>query len=156
MDFLAPRSWADALAAKAEHPEAVPIAGGTDVMVELNFNRLRPPALLDLSKVGELRDWGQDNGVLRVGCRRHLRPGHQRAGPPAPGASHGLADGRLSSDPQPGHGGGQPGLGLARRRRPSAPAGQRSFGRGGVCPGAAGGTGGGLLQGAEAARPPAG
>ena len=67
MEFLAPRSWADALAAKAEHPEAVPIAGGTDVMVELNFNRLRPPSLLDLSKVGELRDWGQDNGVLRVG-----------------------------------------------------------------------------------------
>jgi CO/xanthine dehydrogenase FAD-binding subunit len=67
VEFLAPRSWADALAAKAEYPEAVPIAGGTDVMVELNFNRLRPRALLDLSKVGELRDWGHDGGVLKVG-----------------------------------------------------------------------------------------
>ena len=39
MDFLRPVSWTDALAAKAEHPDAVPIAGGTDVMVELNFDR---------------------------------------------------------------------------------------------------------------------
>jgi CO/xanthine dehydrogenase FAD-binding subunit len=68
VDFFAPRSWADALAAKADHPAAVPIAGGTDVMVELNFNRLRPDALLDLSRVDELRDWGHDDGALRVGA----------------------------------------------------------------------------------------
>jgi CO/xanthine dehydrogenase FAD-binding subunit len=68
VDFIAPRSWADALAAKAEHPEAVPIAGGTDVMVEVNFNRLRPPALLDLSRLGELREWGHDDGMVRVGA----------------------------------------------------------------------------------------
>lgn len=35
MDFLRPASWEEALAAKAEHPTAVPIAGGTDVMVEI-------------------------------------------------------------------------------------------------------------------------
>ncbi|MEU2213316.1 hypothetical protein ABZ566_40445, partial [Streptomyces hygroscopicus] len=29
--------WEEALAAKAEHPTGVPIAGGTDVMVEINF-----------------------------------------------------------------------------------------------------------------------
>ena len=68
MDFITPRSWADALAAKAAYPESVPIAGGTDVMVELNFNRLRPTALLDLSRVEELRDWRRENGVLRVGA----------------------------------------------------------------------------------------
>jgi CO/xanthine dehydrogenase FAD-binding subunit len=38
MEFLQPRSLADALAAKAEVPGAVPIAGGTDVMVEINFD----------------------------------------------------------------------------------------------------------------------
>ena len=27
---------------KAEQPDAVPIQGGTDVMVELNFDRRRP------------------------------------------------------------------------------------------------------------------
>ena len=45
MEFLAPTSWADALAARSEHPGAVPIAGGTDLMVELNFDRSRPAAL---------------------------------------------------------------------------------------------------------------
>ena len=39
MDVLTPRSLEEALALKAEHPEAVPIQGGTDVMVALNFDR---------------------------------------------------------------------------------------------------------------------
>ncbi len=44
MKFLQPAAWADALAIKSEMPDAVPIAGGTDVMVELNFDaRRRPP-----------------------------------------------------------------------------------------------------------------
>jgi CO/xanthine dehydrogenase FAD-binding subunit len=68
MDFLAPRSWAEALAARAAHPGAVPIAGGTDLMVELNFNRRHPEALIDLSRVDELKQWGRDNGKLRVGA----------------------------------------------------------------------------------------
>jgi CO/xanthine dehydrogenase FAD-binding subunit len=68
MEFLQPRSLADALAAKAERPEAVPIAGGTDVMVELNFDHRRPEALLDLSRVGELADWDRQDGRLRVGA----------------------------------------------------------------------------------------
>ncbi len=68
MDFLAPRSWSDALALKAEHPEAVAIAGGTDVMVDLNFDRRRPLALLDLTGVRELREWGREDGALRVGA----------------------------------------------------------------------------------------
>lgn len=68
MDFLQPGSWADALAAKAEHPEALPVAGGTDVMVDINFDRARPPALLDLTRIGELTQWAPENGSLRVGA----------------------------------------------------------------------------------------
>jgi CO/xanthine dehydrogenase FAD-binding subunit len=68
VEFLAPRSWADALAAKAEHPEAVAIAGGTDVMVDLNFDRRRPSALLDLARVDEMAEWGREDGMLRVGA----------------------------------------------------------------------------------------
>ncbi|GAA3109585.1 FAD binding domain-containing protein [Pseudonocardia yunnanensis] len=69
MDFLAPATWADALAAKAEHPDAVPVAGGTDVMVELNFDHRRPPALLDLTRVAELREWSPDaDGAIRLGA----------------------------------------------------------------------------------------
>jgi CO/xanthine dehydrogenase FAD-binding subunit len=68
MDFLQPTTWAEALQARAEHPDALPIAGGTDVMVELNFDRRRPGALLDLGRVPELREWSTDDGVVRLGA----------------------------------------------------------------------------------------
>jgi len=68
VDFLAPRTWEEALAAKAERRDALPIAGGTDVMVELNFDRRRPAALLDLTRIGELAEWGSDGSVLRIGA----------------------------------------------------------------------------------------
>jgi CO/xanthine dehydrogenase FAD-binding subunit len=68
MDFLRPTSWADALAAKAERPDAVPLAGGTDVMVELNFDRHRPAALLDLTRVDDLGQWYEEDGLVRLGA----------------------------------------------------------------------------------------
>lgn len=68
MQFLQPTTWADALAARAEHPDAVPIAGGTDVMVELNFDRRRPPALLDLTRVPELARWWMEGPLVRLGA----------------------------------------------------------------------------------------
>ena len=52
---------------KADRPDAVPIQGGTDVMVELNFDRARPGALLNLNEVQELRGWSRENGALRLG-----------------------------------------------------------------------------------------
>jgi CO/xanthine dehydrogenase FAD-binding subunit len=69
VDFVTATSWPDALSARAEHPGAVPIAGGTDVMVELNFDRSRPDALLDLTRVPELREWSRaDDGAVRLGA----------------------------------------------------------------------------------------
>ena len=68
MDFLRPTSWPDAIAAKAEHPDALPIAGGTDVMVELNFDQRRPPELLDLTGVAELAEWDAVDGRVRLGA----------------------------------------------------------------------------------------
>src|SRR5450759_2941776 len=68
MDFLQPATWTEALAMKAAHPDALPIAGGTDVMVEINFDRQRPPAFLDLTRIAELSGWGLDDGMLRVGA----------------------------------------------------------------------------------------
>jgi CO/xanthine dehydrogenase FAD-binding subunit len=68
MEFLQPASWAEALDAKAAHPEALPIWGGTDVMVEMNFGRARPETLLDLTRVTELTNWRPDNGAIRVGA----------------------------------------------------------------------------------------
>ena len=68
MDVLTPRSLDEALALKAEHPEAVPIQGGTDLMVALNFDHLRPDAILNLNEVAELRGWSRENGSLRLGA----------------------------------------------------------------------------------------
>lgn len=68
MDFLYAASWDEALAAKADSPLAVPIAGGTDLMVDLNFDRRRPEALLDLNGVAELRDWERLDDVVRIGA----------------------------------------------------------------------------------------
>jgi CO/xanthine dehydrogenase FAD-binding subunit len=68
MDFLQPTSWQDALALRGERPDALPLAGGTDVMVDINFDRRRPGALLDLGRVPELREWGQDDGRIRLGA----------------------------------------------------------------------------------------
>ena len=63
-----PHVLSDALAARAEHPGAVPIMGGTDVMVELNFDRHRPDQLLDLTRVPELATWERVNGEIRLGA----------------------------------------------------------------------------------------
>ncbi|GAA2314033.1 xanthine dehydrogenase family protein subunit M [Streptomyces caniferus] len=68
MDFLRPASWEEALAAKAEHPTAVPIAGGTDVMVEINFDHRRPEYLLDLNRIGELSEWEVGEKTVRLGA----------------------------------------------------------------------------------------
>src|SRR2546430_11860113 len=68
MGFVQPRVWADGLSVKGKRPAAVPVAGGTDVMLELNFDRRRPPALLDLTRVASLAEWGGDGALLRVGA----------------------------------------------------------------------------------------
>jgi CO/xanthine dehydrogenase FAD-binding subunit len=68
VEFIRPSSWADALAIKAGQPDAVPIAGGTDVMVELNFDARRPDALLDLTGVAELAEWDICGVNVRLGA----------------------------------------------------------------------------------------
>src|SRR3954467_4948071 len=68
MEILRPDSLAEALEMKAAHPGARPIAGGTDLMVELNFDRTRPEEIIDLARVPELREHGRTNGTLRIGA----------------------------------------------------------------------------------------
>jgi len=68
VDFLQPLTWADALEAKATQPNSVVIAGGTDVMVELNFDKHRPEALIDLNRVSDLAQWTVDDGRVRLGA----------------------------------------------------------------------------------------
>ena len=68
MEFLQPATWSEALEMKSAHPDAMPIWGGTDVMVEINLDYHRPAAILDLTPIHELREWGEDGDHLRVGA----------------------------------------------------------------------------------------
>ncbi len=68
MDVLTPRSLDEALRLRAELPDALPIQGGTDLMVDLNFDRRRPEAILNLNEVAELKGWSRENGSLRLGA----------------------------------------------------------------------------------------
>lgn len=67
MEVMTPRSLDEALRLKAAHPAACPIAGGTDVLVDLNFDRARPDHILNLNEVAELRGWSRVNGTVRLG-----------------------------------------------------------------------------------------
>ncbi len=68
MDMVQATTWADALAAKAAAPDLLPIAGGTDVMVEMNFDRRRPAGLLDLTRVAELSTWSVAGDTVVLGA----------------------------------------------------------------------------------------
>ena len=65
MEFLQPAVRDEALEAKAAHPGAMPLRGGTDVMV-----RARPEAVLDLRRGAALSAYRRH--VLAVMARRTL------------------------------------------------------------------------------------
>jgi CO/xanthine dehydrogenase FAD-binding subunit len=68
VDVATPRTLDEALRLKADRPDAVPIQGGTDLMVELNFDRARPELLLNLDEIAELRGYSHEGGALRLGA----------------------------------------------------------------------------------------
>ena len=56
MEVIRPADIPEAAAALAENPDAAPLAGGTDLMVEVNFGHLRPSAVITLRRVEELQE----------------------------------------------------------------------------------------------------
>ena len=54
MTVFIPRSLREATDLIAEHPDAHLLTGGTDLMVEVNFNHRRPEKVISLGKVEEL------------------------------------------------------------------------------------------------------
>jgi CO/xanthine dehydrogenase FAD-binding subunit len=66
---LIPRTLDDAVAALEEHPDAVVLAGGTDLMVEVNEARLRlsdHDTVVAVNRVPELRTWAHDPAARTV------------------------------------------------------------------------------------------
>jgi CO/xanthine dehydrogenase FAD-binding subunit len=68
VEVITPRTLEEALRVKAERPDARPIQGGTDLLVELNFDRTRPELILNLAEIAELKGWSRDNGTVRLGA----------------------------------------------------------------------------------------
>jgi CO/xanthine dehydrogenase FAD-binding subunit len=68
VEVLSPRRLDEALHLKAEHPDALAVQGGTDVMVALNFDRSRPQTILNLNEVADLRGWRFEDGAMRLGA----------------------------------------------------------------------------------------
>lgn len=63
-----PRSLDAALRALAEAPDATVLAGGTDLMVEVNAGRRRPSSVVSLTRVPELAGWRREGDELVLGA----------------------------------------------------------------------------------------
>ncbi|MHB1928206.1 MAG: FAD binding domain-containing protein [Acidimicrobiales bacterium] len=63
-----PATVDEAVAALAAEPGAQLLAGGTDFCVEVNFGHRRPPAVVALRRVAELRHWHADEHEVRLGA----------------------------------------------------------------------------------------
>jgi CO/xanthine dehydrogenase FAD-binding subunit len=70
MSVIVPTSLSDALQALADAPDATVLAGGTDLMVELNGGQRQVALVVAVGRVAELCTWHHDPmaGVLHIGA----------------------------------------------------------------------------------------
>ncbi|PJE94043.1 dehydrogenase [Streptomyces carminius] len=73
---MLPATLDEAVAALEATPAAVPVAGGTDLMAEVNSGLLRPAALVGLGRISEIRGWEYQDGHALLGAGlTHARMG---------------------------------------------------------------------------------
>jgi carbon-monoxide dehydrogenase medium subunit len=70
-EVVRPRSIREALALLEERPESAPIAGGTDLVVQLRDGRRRVTTLIDLGALG-LAGIRVSNGGIEIGAGTHM------------------------------------------------------------------------------------
>ncbi|HAG66985.1 MAG: hypothetical protein ABR75_03975 [Acidimicrobiia bacterium BACL6 MAG-120924-bin43] len=69
MTVAIPLTIREALDALSNTPDARLIQGGTDMMVEINFNHLKPNNMIALRRVQELRTWKKNiDGTVTIGA----------------------------------------------------------------------------------------
>jgi CO/xanthine dehydrogenase FAD-binding subunit len=67
-DLLMPQTLPEALEMLAEGaPQAMPLAGGTNLIVDMRSGRHRPSVLINIARLGELRGIRRENGQIVVG-----------------------------------------------------------------------------------------
>jgi carbon-monoxide dehydrogenase medium subunit len=65
-DYLTPKSLTEAVEMMSERVEAIPLAGGTDILVQMKEGHRRVEALLSLKRVPEVHHY-EYNGTLTLG-----------------------------------------------------------------------------------------
>jgi CO/xanthine dehydrogenase FAD-binding subunit len=68
MTVHVPTTISEAVGLLAEHPDAIVLAGGTDLMVEINSGHRRAERLVATDRVASLRGWHQDRQSMRIGA----------------------------------------------------------------------------------------
>ena len=69
VDFVAPTSVADAVAALgAASGEARILAGGTDLLVQMQSGRLSPQTIVDIKRIPETRQISESGGAFTIGA----------------------------------------------------------------------------------------
>jgi CO/xanthine dehydrogenase FAD-binding subunit len=68
MQISCPATLEEALSELGEFPDTVPLAGGTDLMVAINFGRERPERVMSLRRLEELSELSGE-GLVRCGAR---------------------------------------------------------------------------------------
>ncbi len=66
--YLKPDSLAEALDMLATEPGAFPIAGGTNLMVDVRAGKLKPETVIDLGPLDELRTMAVTDGQMTLGA----------------------------------------------------------------------------------------
>ena len=66
--FLRPRTLAEAVEARTRHPDGALLGGGTDLLVNIRRGIVAPAALIDISKVAELRTLRVDAAAIEIGA----------------------------------------------------------------------------------------
>ena len=70
MTVLLPKNLAEATAMLADNTSATLLSGGTDLMVEINFNHRKPESVIALRRVEELHNWNinEKDGSVFIGA----------------------------------------------------------------------------------------
>jgi len=70
MSVIIPHSLTEACQALQQQPESTLLSGGTDLMVEVNFNHRRPTNVIVLRHVPELSEWtiNHEHGTVTIGA----------------------------------------------------------------------------------------
>lgn len=70
--IVSPTTLAEAIAARADNPKAMPLGGGTDLVVNIRRGIVSPQVLIDMNGVQELHAIGVDEKSIELGASARL------------------------------------------------------------------------------------